>query len=235
MRFAVERWYAAWLIEPVRSASVTSRWSRLLQPHIVITNALWLLWGAVFLWVYLSRRSWGEPGTIALVPLAAGLLAWVALRLVVECLPAVSVLRYRLTTGAPAGEVPEQVSIRVAGVQEEWTSRAGADVAASAAQLARCARIYNATSLVSMAVYVVVITAVVVVAGAASPGLLLVMVVILIAPTQWARTRLNTACKGFLSDLAVVFGEPLPPGPPADPERFRAWVGETVVGRPSTV
>jgi hypothetical protein len=230
----MERAYAVWVVGAVRRMSPGSRFDGLRLPQVVASEVLVTAWFISLLGLLFSDDS-AIGWRVSLLVTGVAFVVLMTWRIVGEAWPVASVLSYMVVMGSTVDEVPGSPSVRASAIRDEWERRVGAKPA-SMLPVAWAARRRHA--LVNWC-------------GAAG-GLGALTLVLLVAdldegPSGWfwfvvsvnvvqlliglrAKRAADSQRAQVRSELALVFGEPLPPGPPSDPVLFREWVASTVAG-----
>lgn len=235
MRYWFDRTYARWGIRAVRSMPPGDPFVAFRYPPIVATLALLGIWGASLLaliWVDDETVAW----TTVLVVSATAMVGLTAWRIVAEALPVMPVLTYAVVMGSSVDDAPESADDRHRAAVQEWSQRVGADIADLLPATWAAWRRRAVINWGGAAAFVALATAITLVSGSGTDWgawLWLALAVACLvhlwfsfrAKHAWESKRLNVRAA-----LTTVFGEPLPPGPPADPDRFQAWVASTTAG-----
>lgn len=235
MRYWFDRTYARWGIRAVRSMPPGSPFAALRYPPIVATLALLGIWGASLL-AFMGLDGGAVVSTGVLVVSAVAMVALTAWRILAEALPVMPLLNYIVVMGSCADDAPESADDRLRETVEEWSRRVGADVAGLLPPTWAAWRRRAVINWGGAAAFVALVTAAMLVLGsdAASSVWLWLALAGAYLVHLWFSFRAEHAWElkksKVRSALAAVFGEPLPPGPPADPDRFRAWVASTTAG-----
>jgi hypothetical protein len=235
VRYGLERAWASWVIGGVRSAGLGSRLQALRLPQIAALLTLLGVWGALVLTLILVDEppSWCSVLLVVLAVLIAVLIVW---RIVGEALPGMSVLGFMAVMGCSVDEVPRSPQDRMNEVLQEWVRRLGADAANCLPSTWIALRRHAIANWSGAAVGVLLMTVAVLLANANLPGggwwYLAALAAVLLL--QWfsagPKRAWHAERAAFRTALVQVFGEPLPPGPPTDPTRFREWVSSTKNG-----
>lgn len=221
MLFWLELAYARWVVGSVRSMPL-NRWGRLRLPSVRVELGLLGLWLVILLMVL--STSDGSGGEVLLVPLAIAFIVMAAWRFLGEHLSSAPPLRYMLVTGRSWSAVPRSDKQRAFAVREEWQRRVGSAATASLFALMRLNRRINTYGLAVGCVTVSLGTSFAVLRNDLSQNLYFLSAAMYVLGSVWSFVAMRRAFAAYRADLAALFGEPLPPGPPGDPARFEEWL-----------
>ena len=223
MRCRIELAYASWVIGAIRSGSVSSRRGRLTYPP----NLAWLV--LLVLWLALDVTLSGYPASGAGVALRLAVaVAWIGLsayRLVGECLPGSSVLRYMVVISCSPSDVPANHAVRSAVVEAEWERRLGPGPTRSRIRVRDRGRRCLAVVLVGTSVLQVTSLATYAFGSSRLSGVSWATTLVFMGVGLWAILTTRSASSRYRADLVVALGEGIAPGlPPGDPSGYKTWL-----------